>query len=88
MSDYQWAGMMLGDEAYAGSRDFYHLEEVIQKYYGYRYIVHTHQGRAAEHLLSNESVEEVYYNREKVRGLNMVYEPKYLRFFQAQFELL
>lgn len=52
MSDYQWAGMMLGDEAYAGSKNFYHLEAAMRKYYGYKYLVPTHQGRGAEHLIS------------------------------------
>ncbi|MBV6400353.1 MAG: Tyrosine phenol-lyase [Anaerolineales bacterium] len=58
MSDRQWAGMMLGDEAYAGSRNFYHLEEAIQKYYGYKYIVPTHQGRGAEHLISQTVIKK------------------------------
>lgn len=61
MSDRQWAGLMLGDEAYAGSRNFYNLENAIQTYYGYKHIVPTHQGRGAEHLISQAIIEEGQY---------------------------
>ena len=61
MSDRQWAGMMLGDEAYAGSVNYYHLEEAVQQYYGYKYLVPTHQGRGAEHLISQVAIKKGQY---------------------------
>jgi len=58
MSDRQWAAMMTGDEAYAGSKDFEALEETVQNIYGYEHIIPTHQGRGAEHLLSQALIKK------------------------------
>ena len=51
MSDRQWAAMMVGDESYAGSRNFAHFEETVRSLTGFPHIVPAHQGRAAENLL-------------------------------------
>jgi len=52
MSDRQWSAMMAADESYAGARSFYKLEEAVREIYGFRFVIPTHQGRGAEHLIS------------------------------------
>ncbi|MGI6477910.1 MAG: tyrosine phenol-lyase [Salinivirgaceae bacterium] len=61
MSDKQWAGMMMGDEAYAGSKNFYHLQETVQDIFGFKYLVPTHQGRGAENILSQIAIKKGQY---------------------------
>lgn len=51
MSAAQWGAMLVADESYAGSRSFYRFEDTVRRITGYRHVIPTHQGRAAEHLM-------------------------------------
>ncbi|MCB1161915.1 tryptophanase, partial [bacterium] len=51
MSDNQWAGIMLGDEAYAGSRNYFNFEQAVHDIFGLEHVIPVHQGRVAENLL-------------------------------------
>ena len=51
MSTHQWAAVMEGDESYAGSKSFDHFKSSVQRVFGYKHVIPTHQGRAAERIL-------------------------------------
>ncbi|MDD8020833.1 MAG: tryptophanase [Acidobacteriota bacterium] len=61
MSDHQWAGLMVGDESYAGARSFYHLEAAVKNIFCFKHVIPAHQGRAAERILFGAMVKKGDY---------------------------
>ena len=61
MSEDQWAGLMLDDKAYAGSKNYYHLEDAMHECFGYKHLIPAHQGRGAEQLVSKTFIKPGQY---------------------------